>query len=186
MPQSCSVYIYLYIQTVMNTTILQSVAIHNIQLHLIFIGSSIIVIFEDKRSIWCHLPFWFHFLCAQHVSDINISIIRNLRLFCWITTLVECSSRIRAGWSLQHWYHPNPTTRKHQHTSNQEHTTNVVIQQHSRKLLMMAILISETCWAHKKWNKNNKWHQVGLLFSTIKLHVSAQYVGHHQVVQRTY
>ena len=32
-------------------------------------------------------------------------------------------------------------------------TTNVVIQQSSRKLLMMDILISETCWAHKKWNK---------------------------------
>ena len=31
--------------------------------------------------------------------------------------------------------------------------TDVVIQQHSRKLLMMDILISETCWAHKKWNK---------------------------------
>ena len=30
----------------------------------------------------------FHFLYAQHVSDINISIIRSLRLFCWITTLV--------------------------------------------------------------------------------------------------
>ena len=32
----------------------------------------------------------FHFLCAQHVLDINISIIGGLRLFCWITTLV-CS-----------------------------------------------------------------------------------------------
>ena len=32
-------------------------------------------------------------------------------------------------------------------------TTDVVTQQHSRKLLMMDILISETCWAHKKWNK---------------------------------
>jgi hypothetical protein len=31
--------------------------------------------------------------------------------------------------------------------------TYVVIQQHSRKLLMMDILMSETCWAHKKWNK---------------------------------
>ena len=29
-----------------------------------------------------------HFLCAQHVSDINISIIRSLQLFCWITILV--------------------------------------------------------------------------------------------------
>ena len=32
-------------------------------------------------------------------------------------------------------------------------TTNVVIQQNNRKLLMMDILMSETCWAHKKWNK---------------------------------
>ena len=28
----------------------------------------------------------------------------------------------------------------------------------------MAILMSETCWVHKKWKKNSKWHQVGLLF----------------------
>jgi len=26
-------------------------------------------------------------------------------------------------------------------------------KRHSRKLLMMDILMSETCWAHKKWNK---------------------------------
>ena len=32
-------------------------------------------------------------------------------------------------------------------------TTDVIIHQHSRKLLMMDILMSETCWAHKKWNK---------------------------------
>ena len=39
------------------------------------------------------------------------------------------------------------------HPSLQNKTTDVVIQQHSRKLLMMDILMSETCWAHKKWNK---------------------------------
>jgi len=33
-----------------------------------------------------------------------------------------------AGFSLQHGYHPNPATPKLQHTSKQEHTTNVVIQ----------------------------------------------------------
>jgi len=37
------------------------------------------------------LAILFHFLCAQHVSDINISIIRSLRLCCWITTSVYCS-----------------------------------------------------------------------------------------------
>ena len=38
-----------------------------------------------------------------------------------------------------------------QRTENK--TTDVAIQQHSRKLLMMDILMSEACWAHKKWNK---------------------------------
>jgi len=38
-----------------------------------------------------------------------------------------------------------------QRTEN--NTTDVVIQQHSRKLLIMDILISETCWVRKKWNK---------------------------------
>jgi len=32
------------------------------------------------------LDILFHFLCTQHVSDVNISIIRSLRLCCWITT----------------------------------------------------------------------------------------------------
>jgi len=39
-------------------------------------------------------------------------------------------------------------------TQRTENTTSdVVIQQQSRKFLMMDILMSETCWAHKKWNK---------------------------------
>ena len=49
------------------------------------------------------LAILFHFLCAQHVSDTNISIIRSLRLCCWITTLVimylvRCVLDIRCGW----------------------------------------------------------------------------------------
>jgi len=101
------------------------------------------------------LAILFHFLCAQHVSDINIAIIRSLRLFCSITTLVvlflvRCMLEFRCGWigvvsvlqaeaqlvcswpdqlcfSLQHGYHS--------------------------KLLMMDMIMSETRWAHKKWNK---------------------------------
>ena len=38
-----------------------------------------------------------------------------------------------------------------QRTENK--TTDVVINQHSHNLLMMVILMSETCWAHKKWNE---------------------------------
>ena len=47
-------------------------------------------------------------------------------------------------------------TQPHQISNTQrteKKTTDVVIQQHSRKLLMMDILMSETCWVCKKWNK---------------------------------
>jgi len=135
---------------------------------------------ENKKTNLMSLAVLFHFLCSQHVSDVNISIIRSLRLFCWITTLVVCSwfdvcfGVVGLAWwqwcfSLQHGYHANPTTPKHQHTSNQEHTTDVVIQQNSRKLLMMDILMSETCWAHKKWNKTANDLKLVFLFSTITM-----------------
>jgi len=45
---------------------------------------------------------------------------------------------------------PHRNSNTHQTKNN---TTNVVIQQNSRRLLMMDILMSETCSAHKKWNK---------------------------------
>ena len=45
---------------------------------------------------------------------------------------------------------PHRNSNTHRTKNN---TTNVVIQQNSRKLLMMDTLMSETCWAHKKWNK---------------------------------
>ena len=105
----------------------------------------------------------FHFLCAQHVSDINISIIGSLRLCCWITTLVvlflvRCVLEIRCGWVgvvsvLQASATPTQPHRISNTHRTKNKTTNVVIQQHSRKLPMMDILMSETCWAHKKWNK---------------------------------
>ena len=47
-------------------------------------------------------------------------------------------------------------TKPHRNSSThrtKNNTANVVIQQNSRKILMMDILMSETCWAHKKWNK---------------------------------
>jgi len=67
-----------------------------------FIGSCIIVIVENKRPAWCHLLFLFRFLCAQYVSDINISIIKSLRLFFelphWSVFLVRCVLVFRCGW----------------------------------------------------------------------------------------
>jgi hypothetical protein len=98
------------------------------------------------------LAILFHFLCAHHVSDINISIVRSLRLFCWITTLVvlflvRCVSACNTDTTPAQ---PHRNSNTHRTKNN---TTNLVIQQNSRKLLMMDILMSETCWAHTKWNK---------------------------------
>jgi len=50
------------------------------------------------------------------------------------------------------------TTPAQKHRNSNTHrtknnTTNVVIQQNSRKLVVMDKLMSETRWAHKKWNK---------------------------------
>ena len=74
---------------------------------LVYIGPCIIVIVEEWKTKLMSLAILFNFLCAQHVSDINksihISIIRSLRLFCWITTLVilflvQCVLEFRCGW----------------------------------------------------------------------------------------
>jgi len=141
------------------------------------------------------LPILFHFLCAQHVSDINISIIRSLRLFCWITILVvlflvRCVLEFPCGWvgvvsvlqaeavllpATRIPIQPNHTetpTQPHQNSNThrtKNNTTNVAIQQNSRKLLMMHILMSETCWAHKKWNKIVSYNKLVFYSSTITM-----------------
>jgi len=101
---------------------------------------------KDQLDVTC--SFLFHFWCAQHVSDINISIISSLRLFCWITT--SCASACNTDTTPTQ---PHRISNTHRTKNN---TTNVVIQQNSRKLLVMDILMSLTCWAHKKWNKKEQ------------------------------
>jgi len=75
------------------------------------------------------LAILFHFLCAQHVSDINISIISRLQ------QAEACNTDTTPT-------QPHRNSNTHRTKNN---TTNVVIQQNSRKLLMMDILMSETC-----------------------------------------
>ena len=45
----------------------------------------------------------------------------------------------------------------------------MVIQLNSRKLLMMDILMSETCWTHKKWNKIASDIKLAFYSSTITM-----------------
>ena len=117
---------------------------------------------EEQKTNLMSLAILFHFLCTQHVSDINISIIRSLQLLLnyhighfvlgllcvgGLVWLGFSSVRV-AGWSTSCASACNTNT-----TQTKNKTTDVVIQQHSRKLLMMDTLMSETCWVHNKWNK---------------------------------
>ena len=122
--------------------------------------------FEEWKTNLMSLAILLHFLCAQHVPDINISIIRSLRLCCWITTSVVLFSVrcVLEIWFRWFWVVPvmqaeaqvvlQPAKRAPLKTSrtksptHNELRTRRPIQQHSRKLLLMDILMSETCWVH--------------------------------------
>ena len=51
----------------------------------------VIYLLKNKRPTWCHNLSFISLVYARHISDINTSIIRSLRLFYCITTLVVCS-----------------------------------------------------------------------------------------------
>jgi len=59
---------------------------------------------------------------------------------------------------------------------NWEQKTHMVIQQHSRKLLIKDILMSETCWVRKKWNKIASDTKLVFYSSTITEFSSAYYL----------
>ena len=174
-----------------------------------FIGPCVIAIVDEWKTNLMSLAILFHLLCAQHISDISISIFRSLRL-CWrITTSVvlfsvRCVLELLlrlvfgfAGFSLQNEHHqiptatkaeaqlvlqpakrtqPNTNRNKSSNTQRTENkTTDVVIHQHSRKLLKMDILMSETCWAHNKWNKIAR--DIKLVFHSSKIRNIQHTVG---------
>ena len=83
-------------------------------------------------------------LSSLCVGDLVRLVLSGARFAGWSTS---CASACNTG-STQNQSHQSSNT---QWTDKK--TTDVVIQQHSRKLLMMDILMSETCWAHNKRNK---------------------------------
>ena len=100
--------------------------------------SNVLSFVEEWKTNLMSLAILFHFLCAQHVSEINIPIIRSLRLCCWLTTSVvlfsvRCVMEISCGWfwvvfvlqaeagfSLQNEHHPKPAAPNLQHTTHNE------------------------------------------------------------------
>ena len=86
---------------------------------------------KNKRPTWCHLLFYFTSYvlsmfrtliypssgaCDYSVELPHWSHFSSFDV-CWRFSVVGLEW---SGWSLQHGYHPNPTTPKLQHTSNQE------------------------------------------------------------------
>ena len=119
---------------------------------------------KNKRPTWCHWLFYFTsfvlnmFQTLIYPSSGACDCIVELphRLFC--SQFVVCW-RFGAGWSTTCVSACNTGTTQTQlrQISNTQRTENktidVVIQQYSHKLLIINILMSETCWVHKKWNK---------------------------------
>jgi hypothetical protein len=58
-----------------------------------------------------------------------------------------------AGCSLQPGHYSSLTAPNLQHTANQERNDQCCNQQRSCELLMMGIIMSETCWVYKNYNK---------------------------------
>ena len=74
----------------------------------------------------------------------------------YVTDLVYNRQYTHASVVLQPAKRTPPKNQPHQISNTQRtenKTTDVVIQQHNRRLLKMDILMSERCWAHNKWNK---------------------------------
>ena len=106
---------------------------------------------DERKTNLMSLAILFHLLCAQHVSDINISIFKSLDCVDELPHRSSCSQFVVCWNFCCGWYLVVFVLQAEAWTDNK--TTDVVIHQHSRKLLKMDILMSETCWAHNKWNK---------------------------------
>jgi len=136
---------------------------------------------KNKGPTWCHLLFYF----TSYVLNTFWTLIYPSSGACdYSVELPHWSycSWFDVCWSFRvvglEWYPccasacNTDTTPTQPHRNSNTHrtknnTTNVVIQQNSSKLLMMDILMSETCWAHKKWNKIASYIKLVFCSSTI-------------------
>ena len=105
---------------------------------------------RDQLDVTCFIISLFN---AQHASDVNTSILRSLRLICWVISWVVlfwfdvcwCYVVVWLGWCGIRMQ--AEALVQHQHTSNQSNTTHEITQQISRRLLRMDVLTSEARWA---------------------------------------
>ena len=93
------------------------------------------------------------------IGSANTSVVQMVRLCAHEGLLSEWRvfTEVVVAWSTTQPAKRAPLKTQPHQISNTQRTENkateMVSHQHSRKLLMMDILMSETCWAHKRWNK---------------------------------
>ena len=122
----------------------------------------------NERATWCHLLFYFTYYALNifraliYPSSGACDCVDEFPHRSSCSQFVVCWRFGVAGFEWCSFCRLQPAKRKPPNTnrnksSNTQRTENktpdVVIHQHSRKLLKMDILMSETCWAHNKWNK---------------------------------
>jgi len=118
---------------------------------MVFVGHQAKNSLQNKRPTWCHLLFYF----TSYVFNM------------FRTLIYPSSGACDYSVELQHWSYctscvsacNTDTTPTQPHRNSNKHrtknkSTDVLIQQNSRKLLMMDILMPETCW--NKISSENK------------------------------
>ena len=144
--------------------------------------SCIVVVCGNKMPARCNIWFLLHILLfAEHVSGTTVPIIRSSRvLYRWLLPVVfgalvfklsvwygaEGWSGLRAAAAARK---PDTQPSAPHHTDNMKtkapNTTRSNHLYSTLELLMMGILVPETCWASNQiCNKNNLLHLVGILF----------------------
>ena len=110
--------------------------------------------YRYTASHYCHDYFhWYHsqfnILVSFHSAIHGLSRLGNLIFIgpCIIVITEEFY------FSLQPGHYSSLTGPNLQHTANQERSDQYGNQHRSRELLMMGIVMPETCWAYKRYNK---------------------------------
>ena len=113
----------------------------------------------NERPTWCHLLSYFTYYVLNGFRTLIYPSSGACDCVDELPHRSSCSQFVVCWSFCCGWYQPakrtppNTSRNKNSNTQRTENkTTNVVIQQHSRKLPKIDILMSETIWAHNKWN----------------------------------
>ena len=81
------------------------------------------------------------------------TLVVSLLILLLLVSGLQAQARLESFLSLEPGHNSSLTAPNFQHKANQERNDQFGNQHHSRGLLMMGIVMPETCWACKKYNK---------------------------------